>query len=636
MNINRIIHTKVEVGEPFMPFPINTYLHTRPKDKVNPWKNEVWDMVNHEKKKFYHKDKTVENCLLKYGMAKWNRGAWNSKNKIDVGFVYPNAEAHVAGKVMPEDIVDLYQLAKEGKLSLGNTSHHWQVVNKNEIPQHFIDTFKRVIEENRGSWAVYNNILSGNQWTDQHWALHWSNTRMSFGDITVHAGRPRSNQANSLFSGAYFTKFKMVFTELEGGNVDLWAMPWAWSKVDKWEIAYLGSDGSIIDLDNMDRYGIRGDIPGISSQYFGFVPKYLNKTFYKYEGELPWFINWDQLKSCDWAFVHARINDGHLQGYNKKDFAEIPANTWRINAGNYYSESSEEEKLNRKWGEGVSDGAFWQSAFLKSSNISKVGVILDFGLINADRFTDNFFGDNLTEIRLKNLNGIDYDFTNYGKWGNLTKLSKESVVYLFNNLKDIRGSYIQGMEWSTKTLRPNQTLTCPTQWSDKITYTMIKEANRRGWGVIVDGILYKDTHLTGVYYMGENDTPPVTLDRNYKVDDNTTLAQNRHKVIYVDYIDESVTSEEKVLGSRILLAPISRTAVYADELFSGTQYELGTNQGGKVIGSTLYSNERGVWVTIPNKTHVSLRVWVKNRVELMTLKIFVYGDNKGSVTVTAE
>lgn len=481
------VHKKAYIGGE----PVDgSAMDAQRNDVVNPYKNELWRAYDSSGQLVYHKPKTVENCLIKYGMAKWNRGSWNSKNKIDVGFVYPNASAHVAGKVMPEDIVDLYQLAKEGKLSLGNTSHHWEVVNKNEIPQHFIDVFKRVIEENRGAWNTYNYILSGNQWNDNHWALHWNNTRMHFGDIAIHVGTPRSMQTNSLFSGAYFTKFKVIFSEVERGNIDLWAMAWAWSKVDKWELAYLNSDGGIVDLENLDKYGPRGDLLGGEATYFGFAPKYLNKVFYKYEGESPWFINWDQLKSCDYAFVYANLNNGHLQGYNKIDFQEIPANTWRLNAGNYYSEDNEETKRYKKWGAGVSDGAFWQAAFLHNSNISKVGVILDFGLINADRFQDRFFGNNLREIRIKNLNGIDYDFTNQGKWGNMSNLDFASIVYLMDNVVDLSG-YIEGQEWRTKILRPNQSIIAPAKWLETLktglddSQLQIKRDNMvlKGWSI---------------------------------------------------------------------------------------------------------------------------------------------------------
>lgn len=467
-----------------------TVMKNLPHDTLNPYKNEIWDIKDRGGRLLYHKPKTVENCLLKYGLAKWNRGSWNSKNKIDVNFQIPTVAAHVAGRIYPTDITDLYEMTKAGKLSFGNHSHTWSEPSRSAIPQHVVDIIKRVIEGNRGSWATYNYLLSGPSWHDGSWVKLYRANRINLGNINVYVDGAKSVPLKSIFSGAQFDTFKFTFKDWEFGGMDLAESMFRGSKVNRWEIVRHKADGQLepmADLSTqLDRRGSYKDNSTGSEvdRYFGWAPKYLTNCFYDYEGESPWFIVWDQCKSLQWSFKNAQFTNGHFHGYDKQDFAEIPANTIRFHNGNY----GDGTRGTVKWGAGISDGGYGLAAVFLDSNVTKVGVIFDMYYMSSVRVEDRAFGDNLRQIRIKNLNGGDWDFTNQPKFGNLNNLDKDSIVYLIRNVRDLT-EYELGREHKTFLISNTHKLTMPTAWHTTLKQTMsdleiseLKDhANLKGW-----------------------------------------------------------------------------------------------------------------------------------------------------------
>lgn len=76
----------------------------------------------------------------------------------------------------------------------------------------------------------------------------------------------------------------------------------------------------------------------------------------------------------------------------------------------------------------------------------------------------------------------------YGYQGNIPLLDEESVVYLFDNLMDLTTHD----ETSTEPGNPNRSsarIYCPLQWEDKITSDMIIVANTKGWTIYIGGVL---------------------------------------------------------------------------------------------------------------------------------------------------
>ena len=119
-------------------------------------------------------------------------------------------------------------------------------------------------------------------------------------------------------------------------------------------------------------------------------------------------------------------------------------------------------------------------------------------------------GDKVEDIRIKNLNHMDWRFdgSNYengSPMGSLPALNQESITYLFDNLKDLNlhGTVIPELDENNNVLNPYEYMECPAvdhaniycpeQWADKITQEMIDAAAAKNWGVYIGGVLKEPT-----------------------------------------------------------------------------------------------------------------------------------------------
>lgn len=133
-----------------------------------------------------------------------------------------------------------------------------------------------------------------------------------------------------------------------------------------------------------------------------------------------------------------------------------------------------------------------------SRNITSLGPVLDFKFIKQELTTIEGC-DQLTDIRIKNLNHGDWIFDNVernGVKGSLPNLDADSVEYLFENLYDLTtnnpdltytGS--NDDEYGQNPWVDHANIYCPQQWQDKITPLMVDNAQLKGWSVYINNIL---------------------------------------------------------------------------------------------------------------------------------------------------
>lgn len=133
-----------------------------------------------------------------------------------------------------------------------------------------------------------------------------------------------------------------------------------------------------------------------------------------------------------------------------------------------------------------------------SGNITSLGPVLDFRFIIQELTTIEGC-DQLTDVRIKNLNHGDWIFDNVernGVKGYLPNLDQDSVEYLFEHLYDLTTNNPDltytgdnNDEYGQNPWTDHANLYCPEQWRDKITSEMIDEANLKGWSVYINNIL---------------------------------------------------------------------------------------------------------------------------------------------------
>lgn len=168
------------------------------------------------------------------------------------------------------------------------------------------------------------------------------------------------------------------------------------------------------------------------------------------------------------------------------------------------------------------------------NNLVTIDPVLDVKFIRPSIGTDSsahlaFAGcDKVEDIRIKNLNHMDWRFDNsndeYGNLiGYLPSLNQESITYLFDNLKDLNlhGTVIPELDENNNVLNHDEFLECPAvdhaniycpeQWADKITQEMINAAAAKNWGIYIGGVLKKPTQLDNILF---NDSDEILWNDN--------------------------------------------------------------------------------------------------------------------------
>lgn len=144
--------------------------------------------------------------------------------------------------------------------------------------------------------------------------------------------------------------------------------------------------------------------------------------------------------------------------------------------------------------------------FNNCNALTTIDPILDFEYVRPAVSNFVFSGcNNLSDVRIKNLNHGDWHFDNTeideesNRHGYLPSLNQESIEYLFANLKNLTtrdpdlvyngGNPGEG-NWNGNQFAANPdvssaNLYCPSSWKSYITSEMITAANNKGWTVVV-------------------------------------------------------------------------------------------------------------------------------------------------------
>lgn len=168
------------------------------------------------------------------------------------------------------------------------------------------------------------------------------------------------------------------------------------------------------------------------------------------------------------------------------------------------------------------------------NNLVTIDPVLDVKFIRPGINTNSlahlaFAGcDKVEDIRIKNLNHMDWRFDNsndeHGNlMGYLPSLNQESIIYLFDNLKDLNlcGTVIPELDENNNVLNHDEFLECPAvdhaniycpeQWADKITQEMINAAAAKNWGIYIGGVLKEPTQLDNILF---NDSDEILWNDN--------------------------------------------------------------------------------------------------------------------------
>lgn len=147
--------------------------------------------------------------------------------------------------------------------------------------------------------------------------------------------------------------------------------------------------------------------------------------------------------------------------------------------------------------------------FNNCSSLTTIDPILNFEYVTPSG-SPRVFGNctSLTDVRIKNLNHGDWHFDNsyineeQAQHGNLTSLDKDSIEYLFANLKNLTtrdpdlvysGGSPGDRGWNGNQYAANPSVSsanlyCPSTWDTYITSEMISAANAKGWTIYVDNV----------------------------------------------------------------------------------------------------------------------------------------------------
>lgn len=232
---------------------------------------------------------------------------------------------------------------------------------------------------------------------------------------------------------------------------------------------------------------------------YGFSPTQMDSTFsasgiqvLKREN-----ICWSRVSHIRYAFE------------NCGDLTEVQANegemvTFKMSLNPY----SVSETFNKySWPIDTNSGTgIWQAVckniFSNDQKLIRVEPIFNVRYIPiASCMNPGIHLNNLEYLRIKGINNFNWDFT-LGKGWYMPKLNAECIQYLFDNAEDLvsipfNEAYLNPKKFDgsdeefdmvnirTRSSLNGLTVTCPPEWSDKITEEMKQQMLAKGWTVII-------------------------------------------------------------------------------------------------------------------------------------------------------
>lgn len=414
----------------------------------NPWMNEVWD-VKQNNGDVYHKDKTVENCFLRYG----------------IGVESGSSTQHT------------YK-----QLVFNNTSNTGVM----KVP-HIVDFVDR--------------LRTGNYMPSFHASGYYDSLLMS-GVREFYRTSPITKRSFIGFCGSraakqgdkYLKEKVWDFTLSNTGHfAELNFLMYRAKDVDEVNIRLNGDNVSIGSLDfafantNLKNINI---FESSSNTDTGAVPRSVNAAF-EYANikgtaipQMRWY------RCFEFAYMFDVCNSIDFIPASTTDFSNDRDNTWVANQG--YP---------------TTQGSFTQ-LFCICPNLTKVGPVIDVSNCHTRNKVYRMFGcKNLTQLRLKGINHFDWDFTALNPEDSarqcLPKLDETSVKYLVDNATDLVTQWASTNPGDYNHTVDSAVLNVPASWDGFISDKQVMQLKTKGWTLQVDGRVREPMSITMPYTLIE-------------------------------------------------------------------------------------------------------------------------------------
>lgn len=404
---------------------------------------EVWDAYVGDTQ-VYHKDKTVENCLEKYKYIKQV-----SIDNSDIQYQVTKDSSMTADSIIvpiPTNFDNLFNHILTFNINAAN-SEFWDAVKENaqSIGMHIFATdyenIRGTFQDSNISGAITIKVKNlGNAAAGDRSFSNTNLTEINFTYAYEDDGTAtnRITSINTLFTGA--SKLKTITS-----TKDFWARD---------------CSGTFEYCNSLEA------VPGL--------------------------INYSSLT----------YNDVYVS-------SDVTIKAWSAfiqyfcdNCRNLVTVERYRGATNREDGGNVIKCGVVRYMFNNCNALTTIDPILDFEYVRPAVSNFVFTGcNNLSDVRIRNLNHGDWHFDDDTQHGNLTSLNQESIEYLFANLKNLTtrdpnlvygGGNPGDDNWNGNLFAANPdvsaaNLYCPSSWDSYITSEMISAANAKGWTIYVGG-----------------------------------------------------------------------------------------------------------------------------------------------------
>lgn len=420
----------------------------------NLWKEELWGGRFSNGSIAYKKDKTYQNCWVKYGMVSWgdsNHGSVKGDNSR--GYKFPL-------------ISNLKEYIEERG---GLIQQYSQSEDKAKLAEELYRITPTINWKNYSQFRDFNYV--GSRWYTHAYDAKGANLgglgwqREWVFNFTENADTGANTKGISLpylLAGSNILKTRFRFsTDVRITNAQ-----------GMFKALQVYCDLQVQDENGnkLESTSSRGLSPFVMIEMFKQTAGLITKT--------PDCIYWGNCHSAQ-EFISENWVIEEISSFQGKDFEHTPAN---IFTPNYPSSSGTFPNYDRRNRNTFSAGS-----------LKKIGLIIDATYLNDNTFLAG--SNNLEEVRMKNLNNVNWDFSK------MTKLSMDSIIYMLDNIWDLAGKYKSGEDVNkTKTLVHHgleikfRALTAEeeNQAADINLYDFIEEAGRKGWKVYFGGNRYDD------------------------------------------------------------------------------------------------------------------------------------------------
>lgn len=406
-------------------------------DLVNPWKDEIWDVKDSSGRVVYHKDKTVENCFLKYGIG---RVAGESTERTYKRLIFDNS-------------------GREGLMHVPRISDFISKLETGDYMPSFLTDGDYIIDEQSG-FDLQTDIMlfySSNPIRKPIFNFLHGDRSERKGDINF------ASTWNLTFEEAgHFLELRNLMYRVKGVNV--WLNLCDRTSIGSLDFAFANSEVQSIQISEKT-YG---------NLDVGAVPRSVNGMFEfaKVTGDQIPQLRW--YRCFEFCYMFDVCNSIDYIPAATTDFTEDRYNVWIANQG--YP---------------AAQGSFTQ-LFCICPNLTKVGPVIDVSQCHTRDKVYRMFGcKNLTQLRLKGINHFDWDFTAPEPEDSarqcLPNLDEASVKYLVDNAVDLKAQWRSTNEGDWNHTVQEAKLNIPASWNQFITMEQGKVLTKKGWRLFVDG-----------------------------------------------------------------------------------------------------------------------------------------------------